>query len=190
MARGALGGIGAVLEVHKVSTHMLVAPRLVPSEIGNVVPFVVGGPDEVHGVDLRATSQGSAPWIHVTQTNTNERQPGSDMLKRTGLPQGGDPTRSTEIHRLYDMCTSGRDEPGRGRSSARHSTATNDQAPRRRGELWIQFSRRILKDHTETDSTGRTCNRSSDLSPPASIRKTEFPLEAKFALFLVSPRLM
>jgi hypothetical protein len=55
--------ISAVLDVDEVPAHMLVSPGCVAGEIGNVVPFVVRGPGEVHCIDLRATTKCCTAWV-------------------------------------------------------------------------------------------------------------------------------
>jgi hypothetical protein len=40
-----------------------VSPGLIASQLGNVVPLVVGSPDEVHSVHLSASAESSAAGI-------------------------------------------------------------------------------------------------------------------------------
>jgi hypothetical protein len=58
MTRSTLRDVSAVLDVHKMSTHMLMTPRCIAREIGDVVPFVIGTPGKVHSVDLRTATEG------------------------------------------------------------------------------------------------------------------------------------
>jgi hypothetical protein len=64
VARRSTGSIGTVFKAHKVSTHFIVSPRVIARQPGNVIPFVVGCPREIHGIDLRAPSKGRASRIH------------------------------------------------------------------------------------------------------------------------------
>jgi hypothetical protein len=52
-----------------MSSHILVSPSVVSGQVGNVVPFVVRCPSEVHGVDLRATAQSRTARIEDTGPN-------------------------------------------------------------------------------------------------------------------------
>jgi hypothetical protein len=67
MTRRSTWNISAVLKIHQVSAHVFMAPGVIPSKFGNVVPLVVRGPGEVHSVDLGATAKCCAPRIHNTQ---------------------------------------------------------------------------------------------------------------------------
>jgi hypothetical protein len=58
MTRSTLWHIGAVLDIHEMSTHMLVTPRGIACEIGDMIPLVIGAPGKVHGIDLCAASEG------------------------------------------------------------------------------------------------------------------------------------
>jgi hypothetical protein len=42
-------------------------PRLISSEVGDIVPLVIRRPGEVHGIDLRAATKSSAPRIENSQ---------------------------------------------------------------------------------------------------------------------------
>jgi hypothetical protein len=58
--------IRAVLKSHQMSAHMFVAPGVVSSKFGDIVPFIVRGPNKVHGVDLRASAKGGASRVQDT----------------------------------------------------------------------------------------------------------------------------
>lgn len=79
--RSASRHIRAVLKLRQISSHVLVAPRLIASEFGDVVPFVVGRPGEVHSVDLGAATKGGAPRIENTRPGSDERV--SDIWNRS-----------------------------------------------------------------------------------------------------------
>lgn len=58
MARSTLRDVGAVLDIHQMSTHMLMTPRGIAREVGDVVPLVIGTPGKIHRVDLCTTAEG------------------------------------------------------------------------------------------------------------------------------------
>lgn len=73
MTRRSSWNISAVLKIYQMSAHVIMAPGVIPSEFGNVVPLVVRGPGEVHGVDLGATAKCCAPRIQNTQAEFAQR---------------------------------------------------------------------------------------------------------------------
>jgi len=58
--------VGTILNVNEMPAHVLVTPSCVAGEFGDVVPFVVRGPSEVHGVHLRATTKCCSAWVVET----------------------------------------------------------------------------------------------------------------------------
>ena len=56
-----------VLEIDQVSAHVLVTPGWITSQVCDIVPLVVRRPREVHGIDLRATSQSGTTRVEDTE---------------------------------------------------------------------------------------------------------------------------
>lgn len=63
MTRSTLRDVGTVLEIHQVSTHVLMAPGGIARKIGDVVPLIIRTPGKVHGVDLRTPAESRAARI-------------------------------------------------------------------------------------------------------------------------------
>lgn len=42
---------------------MLMAPGFVSSEFGDEIPLIIGGPGEIHGIDLCTSTESGTPWI-------------------------------------------------------------------------------------------------------------------------------
>lgn len=57
MTRSTNRHIGAVLNILEVSAHVLVTPRVIARKAGDIIPLVIGRPEEIHGVNLRTTTQ-------------------------------------------------------------------------------------------------------------------------------------
>ena len=60
--------IRAVFKLNEMLSHEFMPPGVISSEVGNVIPLIVGRPRKIHGVDLRATAKCRTSRIEDTQT--------------------------------------------------------------------------------------------------------------------------
>ena len=63
MAKRTSWYIRAILKCFEMRTHVLMTPGFVSGKLRDVIPLVIGSPSEVHGVDLRATTQGGTTRV-------------------------------------------------------------------------------------------------------------------------------
>lgn len=68
MTRSTNWHIGALLNILEVSAHVLVTPRVIARKAGDIIPLIIGRPEEIHGVNLRAATQGRTARIVQART--------------------------------------------------------------------------------------------------------------------------
>lgn len=145
MAGSSMWNVGAVLKSHEVPPHILMTPGLITGKLSNIVPLVIRGPDEVHGIHLGASTQRSTSRIVKALTvgikqglcQRGDNHNALDMSERlTGLRLQEDPVRTSRFHCSTCKCTWDHDGPGSRFGNARQKTATNGRASQQRGRTF------------------------------------------------------
>jgi hypothetical protein len=68
MARCSPRNISAILEIDQVLAHVLMAPGIISSKLGDVIPLIVRGPSKIHSIDLGAATKRCSARIQDTQS--------------------------------------------------------------------------------------------------------------------------